>query len=78
MVTAPRISGSTAFTFGGGGRVSIPRMRSVIQWPRSTGEVVVPLAVTFSTLAIVIRPPRSLPRGSATRRIAAPATPGMP
>ena len=42
----------------------------------STGEVVVPLAVTFSTLAIVIRPPRSLPAGSATRRMAAPSTPG--
>ena len=30
-----------------------PRMRSVIQTPRSTGEVVVPLAVTFKTLACV-------------------------
>jgi hypothetical protein len=50
----------------------------VIQWPRSTGEVVVPFAVSLSTLAMVMRPPRSLSRGSTTRRIAAPFTPGMP
>ena len=78
MVTAPRMSGSTAGTLGGGGGVSMPRMRSMIQSPRSTGEVVVPLAVTLSTLACVIRPPRALSGGSVTRRIAAPCTPGMP
>ena len=78
MVTAPRMSGSTAFTVGGGGRVSMPRIRSVIQWPRITGEVVVPLAVTLSTLACVIRPPRGLSGGSVDLRIATPVTPGMP
>ena len=68
IVTAPRMSGSTASTVGGGGGVSSPRMRSVIQWPRSTGEVVVPLAVTFRTLACVITPPRRLSAGSFTLR----------
>ena len=67
MVTAPRMSGSTALTDGGGGGVW-PRIRSVIQWPRRTGEVVVPLAVTLSTLAWVITPPRRLSAGSVTLR----------
>ena len=39
----------------GGG---VPRMRSSTHAPRTTGEVVVPLAVTLSTLAIVSTPPR--------------------
>src|SRR5438445_8928161 len=39
---------------------------SSTQAPRRTGEVVVPLAVTFSTLAIVSTPPRWLPGGSGT------------
>ena len=56
----------------------MPKMRSVIQWPRSTGEVVVPFAVTLSTLAIVMMPPRSLSGGSETRRMFAPFTPEMP
>ena len=62
------MSGSTASTVGGGGGVSSPRIRSVIQWPRSTGEVVVPLAVTLRTLACVITPPRRLSAGSFTLR----------
>ena len=43
-----------------------------------TGEVVVPLAVTFSTLAIVSTPPRWLSGGSVTLRNSQPSTPGMP
>ena len=50
----------------------------MIQWPRSTGEVVVPLAVTFSTLACVISPPRTLSGGSFTLRNSTPVTPRMP
>ena len=72
------MSGSTALTDGGGGDVSSPRMRSVIQWPRSTGEVVVPLAVTLRTLACVITPPRRLSAGSFTLRNLEPVTPPMP
>ena len=37
----------------GGGAVWKPRIRSMIQTPRITGDVVVPLAVTLSTLACV-------------------------
>ena len=77
MVTAPRISGSSAGT-PEGGAVWKPRMRSMIQTPRRTGDVVVPLAVTFRTLAWVMIPPRTDPSGSATLRIATPVTPGMP
>ncbi len=40
----------------------------MIQCPRSTGEVVVPLAVTLRTLACVISPPRTLSAGSFTLR----------
>ena len=72
------MSGSTASTDGGGGGVSSPRMRSVIQCPRSTGEVVVPLAVTLRTLACVISPPRTLSAGSFTLRKLTPETPLMP
>ena len=50
----------------------------MIHFPRSTGEVVVPLAVILSTLAWVMRPPRGLSAGSDTRRMATPFTPGMP
>ena len=63
MVTAPRMSGSTAGTDAGGSGISTPRMRWTIQLPRSTGEVVVPLAVTLSTLACVMKPPRGLSGG---------------
>ena len=52
--------------------MSKPTMRSMIHLPRMTGEVVVPLAVTFRTLAWVIRPPRGLLAGSVTRRIETP------
>ena len=47
-------------------------MRSMIQAPRSTGDVEVPLAVTFKIAPCVSRPPSGLPFGTATRRIAAP------
>ena len=78
MVVAPRVSGSTAGTLGGGGGGGWPRMRSMIHAPRRTGEVVVPLAVTLSTLACVSRPPRGLSAGSGTRRSATPSTGGRP
>jgi hypothetical protein len=51
IVAAPRMSGSTAGTLFGGGGGGWPKMRSIIQAPRTTGEVVVPFAVTFSTAA---------------------------
>ena len=46
-----RISGSMEGTSSGGGKVFSPMMRSSIHTPRTTGDVVVPLAVTFNTLA---------------------------
>jgi hypothetical protein len=48
----------------------------VIQCPRNTGDVVVPFAVTFNTLACVNNPPRTLSGGKATFRIRDPTTPG--
>ena len=66
MVVAPRVSGVIASTPDGGGGMCRPMMRSITQAPRTTGEVVVPLAVTRSTLACVIRPPRGESFGSAT------------
>src|SRR5262249_40087590 len=72
------LSGSTAGTPEGGGDGGVPRMRSSTQAPRVTGEVLVPLAVTFSTLAMVMTPPRWLSGGNATLRNACPSTPGMP
>ena len=77
MVVAPRVSGSTAGTLGGGGGGGSPRMRSMIHAPRITGEVVVPLAVTFSTVAWVSSPPRTLSAGSFTGRSSTPSTPAM-
>ena len=47
----------------------------MIQAPRLTGEVVVPLAVTLKTLACVNKPPRALPFGKVTGRKATPVTP---
>ena len=47
------MSGSIAGTFGGGGGTGFPKMRSLTQTPRTTGDVVVPLAVTFNTAACV-------------------------
>ena len=51
IVVVPRMSGSTAGTLGGGGGLGRPMMFLSTQLPRITGEVVVPLAVTFKTLA---------------------------
>ena len=48
----------------------------MIQAPRRTGDVVVPLAVTFNTLAWVIKPPRTLSLGNDTRRKLTPSTGG--
>ena len=78
MVVAPRTSGSTAGIPGGGGEGGSPRRRSMTHFPRLTGEVVVPLAVTYIIAAFAIKPPRGLPAGRGTRRMALPWTPGMP
>src|SRR5687768_11535363 len=51
IVVAPRISGSIPPVLGGSGGVGVPRIFSSTHTPRSTGEVVVPFAVTFSTPA---------------------------
>ena len=59
----------------------MPSSRSKTHAPRTTGEVVVPFAVTFSTAACVSTPPRTDPgpaSGSGTVRIATPSTPGTP
>jgi hypothetical protein len=50
MVLAPRVSGSTPGMPGGGGGGGWPRSRFIIQPPRSTGELTVPLAVTLRML----------------------------
>ena len=69
MVVAPRMSGSTAGTLAAAAAAALPRMRSMIHAPRSTGEVVVPFAVTFSTLACVMQSAaRAVRRQRATRR----------
>src|SRR5262249_41364985 len=78
IVVAPRMSGSTAGTPDGGGGGGVPRRRASTQGPGVTGEVLVPLAVTFSTLAMVITPPRWLSGGNFTFRKAGPSTPGTP
>jgi len=68
IVVAPRVSGSSAGTLGGGGCGGFPNSRVIIQTPRLTGEVVVPFAVTFKTLAWVSNPPRLLAGGNFTGR----------
>ena len=45
---------------------------------RITGDVVVPFAVTFKTLAWVKIPPRTESLGSVILRMATPVTPGIP
>lgn len=78
IVLAPRMSGSIAGTLSGGEGGVVPRMRSRTHAPRNTGEVVVPLAVTLSTPAIVNTPPRWLPGGRVVLRNVQPSTPAMP
>ena len=63
---------------GGGGWGGVPKSEFSTQCPRFTGEVSVPLAVTFRMLAWVIRPPRTLSAGNATRRILSPEILAMP
>ena len=46
--------------------------------PRFTGEVRSGFDVTASTVPCVKMPPRGLPAGSVTRRIASPLTPSIP
>ena len=65
--TAPRMSGSSGAKFpraARGGGVA----QNTIEYPRAAqnrrGDVLVPLAVTVNTLAIVSRPPRWLSGGS--------------
>jgi len=43
-----------------------------------TGDVSVPLAVTFMVEACVQSPPNGVSAGSGTVRMAKPSTPGMP
>jgi len=59
-----------------GGAGGLPRILSSTQAPRSTGDVRVPSAVTFKTLACVITPPRCEPGGSVVRRSSLPCNPG--
>ena len=44
----------------GGAGGTCPRIRSITQTPRTTGDVLVPLADTFNTLAWLRNPPRTL------------------
>ena len=74
MLVAPRISGSTAGTVSGGGGGGSPSSRAITQAPRFTGEVEVPLAVTFKMAPCVSRPPRGEPAGRGTSRTAEPLT----
>ena len=52
--------------------------RLITHAPRFTGEVVVPLLVTFNTAPWVSRPPYGLPAGLGTARRADPATGSRP
>ncbi len=76
IVVAPRVSGSTAGTPGGGGGSGLPMIRSMIQAPRRTGDVADPLAVTLSTLASVSYTPRGESSGRVLRQSAEPPTAG--
>ena len=67
------MSGVIASIPDGGGGTWIPIILSIIQAPRITGEVVVPLAVTLKTLACVISPPRGESFGSSTLRNLVPS-----
>src|SRR5579859_4347538 len=78
MVTAPRTSGSTAGTLGGGGSGGWPRRRAMTKAPRGTGEVVVPFAVILRMAPWVRKGPRGQSGGRETRRMEVPFTPGMP
>ncbi len=74
MVLAPRMSGSTAGTAAGGLGGGSPTMFFMIQAPRITGEVVVPLAVTFMIAPWVINPPWGLHSGNGALRSPDPST----
>ena len=63
---------------GGGGGDGRPNKFDTTKFPRGMGDVVVPFAVTFNTLACVSKPPRGLSDGSATRRISCPVTSATP
>ena len=66
------MSGSTAGTLSGGFGGGWPSSRVITQAPRITGDVFVPLAVTFWIAACVRRPPSGLPGGTGTLRTAWP------
>jgi len=72
------VAAVAAGTLAGGGGGFWPRIRSITHAPRSTGDVVVPLAVTLSTAACVISPPRGLSLVNGVRRRATPCTGGSP
>ncbi len=78
MVVVPRVSGSRPSTPAGGGGAGCPNRFASTKLPRGTGDVVVPFAVTFSTLACVSSPPRGRSAGNATRRMCCPSTAGNP
>ena len=64
--------------FGGGGGMCTPRSRSATNTPRFTGDVLVPLAVTFITAGCVQSPPKGEPSGSLISRSTLPNTSGRP
>ena len=64
------MSGSTAGTLSGGFGGGWPSSRVITHAPRSTGDVFVPLAVTFWIAACVRSPPSGLPGGTGTLRTA--------
>ena len=61
MVLAPRRSGESGSTSGGGGEGGVPKIFSSNHTPRTMGEVSTPLAVAVITAGMVRMPPR---RGS--------------
>ena len=71
-------SGFTGLTFGGGGGIAMPSNRSETHTPRLTGEVDVPLAVTFMVADCVHRPPKGVSCGKFTCGRSKPATAGKP
>ena len=74
----PRTGGGGGGGRPGGGGGGSPSSRVITQAPRFTGEVEVPLAVTFKMAPCVRRPPRGEPAGRGTGRTPEPLTGGSP